>query len=158
MADKKHGEPALRTITISEADVAALIAVRPVIADANQHPGRATAIAALDRIAAKAATSEDALRGARVVPGMLVRIQVSVLFDFARFEILREELEGRYRVTALRDRRFATAHVTDRELAAALDQGTPAIAWWPAFRDLAAQLGVSDVDAKLASLAALDWR
>lgn len=39
--------------TISDADLAALVAVRSVIADA-QHPGREAAIAALDRLAAPA--------------------------------------------------------------------------------------------------------
>jgi hypothetical protein len=40
-----------RTIAISTDDLAALHAIRPVIADAHAHPGRAAAIAALDRIA-----------------------------------------------------------------------------------------------------------
>ena len=39
------------TITLSTDDLAALRAIRPVIADAHAHPGRAAAIAALDRIA-----------------------------------------------------------------------------------------------------------
>ena len=37
-----------RTITLSTDDLAALRAIRPVIADAHAHPGRAAAIAALD--------------------------------------------------------------------------------------------------------------
>lgn len=40
-----------RTITLSTDDLAALRAIRPVIADAHAHAGRAAAIAALDRIA-----------------------------------------------------------------------------------------------------------
>jgi len=42
-----------RTITISDADLAALSAIRPVVADAHQHPGQAAALAALDRIVAQ---------------------------------------------------------------------------------------------------------
>ena len=41
-----------RTVTLSDADLAALSAIRPVVADAHQHPDQAAAIEALDRIAA----------------------------------------------------------------------------------------------------------
>jgi hypothetical protein len=157
MGDKKHGEPAVRTITVSEADLAALIAIRPVIADANLHPGRADAIAALDRIVQKAAGPEAAPRASRFVPDTLLRVQACVQFDFERFEILREELEGRYRVSAMRGGQFAFTNVTDRALDMAVDQGTPSFAWWPALWELAAQLGVPDVDARLRSLIALGW-
>lgn len=42
----------IRLVMISEADLAALVAARSVIADAAHYPGRAAAIAAIDQIAA----------------------------------------------------------------------------------------------------------
>lgn len=41
-----------RTVEITDADILALIAIRPVVADAQQHPARASAIAAIDKLAA----------------------------------------------------------------------------------------------------------
>jgi hypothetical protein len=51
-------ETTTRTIEISDADILALIAIRPVVADAQQHPARAAAIAALDSLAAKLARQQ----------------------------------------------------------------------------------------------------
>lgn len=57
---------ATRTIEITDADILALIAIRPVVADAQQHPGRAAAIAAIDALAAQLARQQvfDAERAA----------------------------------------------------------------------------------------------
>jgi hypothetical protein len=44
----------IRNFTLSDADIAALVAVRSIIADAHQHPGRTAALEVIDRFAEQA--------------------------------------------------------------------------------------------------------
>jgi len=198
----------LRTVTISDADLDALVAIRPVVADAHQHPGRAAAIAALDRLASApdvleiaqersssaspAAESEalasiddllaapprrpvasrlppprltreagtaqampDAPARARATPAPQHRAQICTLLGFDRVEVLREDLDGRYRVSALCNGRFASEHVLDSELAHCASVGRPATAWVGAFSSLATQLDVPNAEPRLHDVALL---
>lgn len=170
----------LRTVTISEADLTALVAIRPVVADAHQHPGRPAAIAAIDRLAA---ALDDATRyetlaetdpwsgsaparsarlaaaksepPARATPDLEQRVQISSLLGFERLEVLREEREERYRISALYNGRFASEHVTDLELASFADIGFPSTAWVNALSALTAQLDVPDAEDRLDDVALL---
>lgn len=74
-----------RIITITDTDLAALTAARPIVGDASHWPGRAEAIAALDRLA-KAPDDGDVVRAATVgVAGYRVDFEYKpTMLDFIK--------------------------------------------------------------------------
>jgi|KBSSwiStaDraftv2_1062776.scaffolds.fasta_scaffold00132_103 hypothetical protein len=154
--------------TISDEDVAALVAARSVIADAVGHPARDAAIAAIDRIS----KVSDTAPGSRTItvtsgPGVVVWhgphvkltppehfnvYAVCELYGFDSLEVTEERAERAYRLRAGRLGRVKSVLVSRLDLELSPMPATP---WYNAIHRLALELGVEDIGEKAQHLIAI---